>query len=110
MRKIIVIVLRLISFIAIFAGIIDMLNASQHPNSYQLWNASAVQVTQVYTEAMFMMLEAIALFLFAIAIHVVLIVEESYESKKTSHKLLSEMQTSLNKIGHIARSLYVSKK
>lgn len=69
--------LQLLAFIALAWGIITFIAALQIPGRYSLYDASAVQATQVYTEAAFIMLQAIALFLFAGVMQLAILVSGS---------------------------------
>lgn len=72
--KIGIIVFHVLAFLAFIAGVISFFQATNIPGGYYLSSASAVQVTQVYSEATFVMLRAIAYILIALFIEVAIYV------------------------------------
>lgn len=57
--------LQFLAFIALVWGGVTFFTALTFPGRYSLYGASAPQMTQVYTQATFLMVQAIALFVFA---------------------------------------------
>mgnify|MGYP001082655732 CR=1 FL=1 len=62
------------AFMAFFAGVFTLLDAASIPGNYRLYNASAVQITQVYSEATFEVMKAIGYLLVATFIEIALYV------------------------------------
>jgi hypothetical protein len=54
-------VIHLVSALLLAWGVFTFFSASGFPEQYSLYDASAVQITQVYSEATFLMVKAIAL-------------------------------------------------
>lgn len=71
-RKIGIVILQLLATIAFVAGLISLFEAINLPGSFRLGSASAVQITQVYSEATYIMLRAIAYMLTAVFIQIAL--------------------------------------
>ena len=71
-----------IAVIAFLAGCLAVMDANSVPGSYRLYSASAPQVTQVYTEATFEMLRAIAYLLVAIFIEIAIFVGYPQNTKE----------------------------
>lgn len=70
-------VMQFFSALALLWGIVTFFAALMFPGSYSLYNASAPQVTQVYSQATFLMAQAIALFVFVGVIQLVILVRGS---------------------------------
>lgn len=70
------ILIHLVAAVALIAGAYFVFQALATPGKYPLSSASAVQATQVYTEAMYYALVATALFLLGILIEVAGIAEK----------------------------------
>lgn len=70
-------VMQLLSAIALMWGVITFFTALGIPNRYSLYGASAVQATQVYSEATFLIAQAIALFVFVGVMQLVTLVRDS---------------------------------
>jgi len=70
-----------IAFFTFFAGVIALFYAMGVPGQYSLYNASAPQITQVYSEAIFEMLKAVAFLLVALFIEVALYIGYPRENK-----------------------------
>jgi hypothetical protein len=75
-------VMQFLSAIALFWGVITFFTALMFPGRYSLYDSSAVQVTQVYSEATFLMVQAIALFVFGGVLQVAVLVRSSQWLKR----------------------------
>jgi hypothetical protein len=85
MRKIGYIIIELLAFILALVGAVSLYNAYAIPQQYSLFNASAIQITQVYSEASHSALFAIGCFVAAAFLELTL---SRAEQKKTQEALL----------------------
>lgn len=73
--------LQLLSAATLLWGIITFLSALTLPGRYSLYSASAPQITQIYTEATFVMAQAIALFTFAGALQISILASKAQSTR-----------------------------
>lgn len=101
LRKIGIALFQLLSMIAFTVGFIYLLNAASIPGSYRLFNASAVQITQVYSEATHTALLGLGYLLVAIFIQLALYFGYPRENTQISdlHDEVFELKKLVGRIG-----------
>jgi hypothetical protein len=70
-------VIHLVSALLLAWGIFTFFSASAFPGEYSLYDASAVQITQVYSEATFLMLKAVTLFVLAAVLQIAILARKA---------------------------------
>jgi len=93
----------LVSAAALIWGAVLLFTAVTEPNNYYLRDASAVQVTQVYSEATYYAVTAAALFLLALLLEVVIYVGRPSGAADNANVVQSVEETNrlLRQIGRV---------
>lgn len=104
LKKLINFIFQLLAALAFFAGLFQLLYAASIPGSYGLFRASAVQITQVYSEATYTVLLGVGYLLVAIFIQLILSFDNSHESRQLSN-LHREVFVLKRLVSHIATLL-----
>jgi hypothetical protein len=89
MRSIAVGIFHVLSLLAFCAGLMKLFTAAIVPSNYVLSGASAVQVTQVYSEATYTVLIAMAFFVCGASIQLMLYLDDS---RRHHHKMESRLK------------------
>jgi hypothetical protein len=90
LRKIGTIIFQIISLLALTAGVFTLIIAAGVPSKYSLYDASAVQVSQVYSEATYTALMALGFLLLSAVIQLMLYFthqQENTDFKSLNHDI-----------------------
>lgn len=95
--------LQFLSAIGFLLGIGYFISATSTPGSYRLYEASAIQASQVYTMALYYAVLSVSCFLFGIFLQVVLYFGNYYNNPKLEsiEEEAVGIRVTLNKVGRV---------
>ena len=101
-------ILQLLSAIALLLGIAYFISAITTPGSYSLRDASAIQISQVYSEALYYAVLCAASFLFGIFLQLTLYFGNYLEQPQSIDEEITGIHNTLNKIGRVLQQQVTS--
>ena len=107
-RKITKVIFSLFSLLAFMAGVLTLFYAAGIPGRYNLYSASAVQATQVYSEATYSVLLALGYLLTAVFIQLLIYFDAAGE-KSQIQSMSNEVHETRIMVGRIGGFLQKNK-